>query len=445
MSAEPQDRRKALVGLTILVVGAALFALFFLGVIPQLLNGAMRTVRADFVSTGSLHVGEPVRIDGANVGTVRKVTVHPGGQGATVEMALENSSGDLYADATAAIQWRTLLGASYAVALGRGTPAAGPLGTKVIPQQRTSYQVELDEVTGALRQGARTGMQSIFHELPKAFADKDVPGSTLRDLAANAPQIATGLDALRGTDPDEDVANLVAYTGRAMRALGASPDELNALVRDAAITFGTTGAHGADISDTLVTAASALPRVRSTLTRLDRTLDLTNPVLNRLRDNSGRLSPALAQLDPVVRDADKLLSDKAEPLMDSLRPTARSLARTARGGSPLLKELAPSLGRIQDTILPDLARKSPESDHTTYEMIGPAVAGVDAMAAHYDSSSHYIRLFGSGGGRVLDSLPCRAYFTDPGSDSLLQCQQASDAFQTYFGGSYPGTRTAGGK
>ena len=67
-------------------------------------------------------------------------------------------------------------------------------------------------------------------------------------------------------------------------------------------------------------------------------------------------------------------------------------------------------------------------------MIGPTVAGLAAMAGHYDADTHFLRFFGSGGGRVLDSLPCRAYFTDPGSDALLQCQKASDAFQTFFGG-----------
>lgn len=438
MSAVRDDRRKATVGLAILLVGGAIFGLFFFGVIQQLLGGSMRTVRADFVSTGSLHIGEPVRIDGANVGTVRKITVHPGGQGATVEMALENSSGHLYADATAAIKWRTLLGASYAVALTRGTPGTGPLGTRMIPQQRTRYQVELDEVTGTLRRGARTGMQSIFHELPKAFADRDVPGGTLAALAQNGPGIATGLNALRGTDPDEDLADLVSNTGHAMRALGSSPAALNALVRDAAVTFGVTGNHGSDIQDTLAISASAFPRVRSTLGRLDRTIDLLNPVLGRLRDNSGRLSSTLAALDPVVRGADRLLRHKAEPLLDSLRPTARSLAGAARGGSPLLRELSPSLARIQDTILPDLAYRSAESDHTTAEMIGPAISAIDAMAAHYDHHSHYLRFFGSGGGRVLDALPCRAYFTDPGSDALLQCQQASEAFQTFFGGKDPG-------
>jgi hypothetical protein len=139
-----------------------------------------------------------------------------------------------------------------------------------------------------------------------------------------------------------------------------------------------------------------------------------------------------------VTSADSLLSSKVAPLVSSLRPTATALAQTASQGSPLLDQLAPSLARIGDQILPALAVRSPESGHTTYEMIGPALAGLDGIGAHYDSLSYYIRFTGNGGGRILDSTPCRPYLADPGSSAYLQCESISQALQLFFpGGATP--------
>lgn len=433
-TARSTDDRKAALGLSILVTGFLLFVLFFLGVIPRLLAGNGTTVRANFASTGSLHKNEPVRIDGVTIGKVKSVTVNPDGRGATVEMGLEKDTGKLYANARASIKWRTLLGASYAVALERGTPGMGELGSQIIPEKRTSFQVELDDITGALDGSARRGMQQTFRELPKSLGDPAEPGTVLGTIAKQAPVVAPGLEALRGQHPDRDIAELIKQTGRAMTALNAPQQRLRGVIQKAAITTGTTGARGAEIQDTLAVAARAMPRVRSTLARLDGTLAAANPLLDRLRDPARDVAPTLDPLRGTVAAADRLLTGRAQPLLRSLRPAARSLAATARNGNPLIDELVPSLERIDTDILPDLATVSPESKHTTYQMIGPALAGLGGIGSHYDNESTYIRFTGNGGGRIVDDLPCRAFFTDPGADAFLQCQALGSVFKGLIGG-----------
>jgi hypothetical protein len=134
-------------------------------------------------------------------------------------------------------------------------------------------------------------------------------------------------------------------------------------------------------------------------------------------------------LTPTVRKTDALLRGPGVVLLRSLRPTARRLAALAGDGAPLLDDLSPSLERLDKHVLPDLAKRSPESKRRTYEMIGPAIAGLAGIAGHYDGVSSFIRFTGNGGARIVDDLPCRAWFADPGSSHFLQCQALGDVLR----------------
>ena len=221
-------------------------------------------------------------------------------------------------------------------------------------------------------------------------------------------------------------------TGLAMHALNAPQGALRTLVQNAATTTGVTAARAGDIATTLRLLGTIQPRTRATLAALHGTLGRANRVLAQLHAPAGDIAPAVAALRPVVRDADALLRTKAQPLLRSLRPTAVGLARTARAGVPVVDELAPSLKRIDTEVLPQLAKVSPESRHATYEMIGPAIAGLFGSAAHYDSTGWFVRLLGSGGGHVYDGLPCAANFASPTSAAYLECQAAGEALGRVF-------------
>ena len=81
----------------------------FGGALPHLLSKKPgRIVTADFANTQQLRTGYDVRIDGVTVGTVDKIAVAGDRRGATVTMRLNKDAGPLYADAGAAIRWKTL-------------------------------------------------------------------------------------------------------------------------------------------------------------------------------------------------------------------------------------------------------------------------------------------------------------------------------------------------
>ena len=206
----------ALLGLVVLVGGTVVWVLTFTNTIPKLFSGASTTVvKADFATTEDVVPNDPVRIKGVQVGTVSGVTLDPAGRGATVAMDVNSSDGPIYNNASAAIYWRTALGANDAISIDPGTVGAGRLGSRPIPQSQTSDQVELDEITRTFHDGARTGLQTIFKQLGPAFSNHTAPAATFSTLAQVAPTAAAGIGALRGVETDTDLKNLVVQAARA--------------------------------------------------------------------------------------------------------------------------------------------------------------------------------------------------------------------------------------
>ena len=235
------------------------------------------------------------------VGTVSGVTLDPAGRGATVAMDVNSSDGPIYNNASAAIQWRTALGANDAVSIDPGTVGAGRLGSRPIPQSQTSDQVELDEITRTFHDGARTGLQTTFKQLGPAFSNHTAPAATFSTLAQVAPTAATGIGALRGVETDTDLKNLVVQASRAAQALdvGQRAAYTQQFVQSAATTLAITGGERSNISAILADANAAFPDVTSTAPRIDHALSLLDPLVGQAR------------------------ADRAERRADACRPASR--------------------------------------------------------------------------------------------------------------------------
>jgi ABC-type transporter Mla subunit MlaD len=211
-------------------------------------------------------------------------------------------------------------------------------------------------------------------------------------------------------------------------ALGEETRSLRNVVEGAAVTFETAARRREDIQTTIERADQYLPRVITTLRLLDATLANADPVVALLRGPARAIAPTVARLRPTVVDADRLLRS-ARPLLASLRPASAALARAARAGRPLLDELVPSLQRLDENILPDLAKPDPVTGRGTHQMIGPTLSGLGAAAAGVDSVSHMVALAAGGGERALDTSPCRTYFTDPTAQKIAACRSIAETFK----------------
>jgi phospholipid/cholesterol/gamma-HCH transport system substrate-binding protein len=432
----PVTRRRAvsrpLLGLVTLIVVCGVAAVVFSGLARKLLAAHGQHLSAVFQNTQLLSSGSPVRVNGVDVGMVTGARLDPGGRSTTVQMEISDGAAlPIYADATAQLVWRTVLGANYAIELARGTPAAGVLDTAVIPLSHTRGQVELDQVLAALQGAQRQGLRTMVAELPRALADRTAPAAALGTLARVSPALARGLGAAQGQH-DGDLRRLVTNVADMMRALNTPVPTLTDVVSGGAATVQTTAGRALDIQRTLALAARVLPDVRLTARRLDATLGLADPVLAHLRPVAPAVAPTVAVLLPTVSSANTLLH-RARPLLRSLRPAAAALAGAARPGRQLLDQLAPSHDRLANRILPDLAKPYGQTQRPTYEMIGPTLAALDAAAASFDSVSHFVTLTAGGGERSLDTLPCQTYFVDPTAQQLLQCENATAILQGLLG------------
>jgi virulence factor Mce-like protein len=423
----------ATLGIVMFIIGGVLIAGVLTGAISRILNGGpSRTITAVFADTRQLADGDPVRIDGVDVGTVQSLRLDADHRSATVTLGLDGSAGPLHRDASAQIRFRTLLGGTFYVDLDRGTPGDGTLGSGQIPELRTGSQVELDDITSIVRHGARTGLETVPGQLAQAFSDVAEPAGVLSELARQSPSLAGGLSALRGEQPSSDVQTLITQAGRTVAALDAPDEALRTLVAGTAAFVQVTAARRADLIAALNEAPGVMTRTDTTLSDLDHTVAVANPLLRSLNGAAPRLAPAVRSLRGTVIPASTLLH-RAVPLLDHLKPAVTRLAAASGQALPLLNALAPSLNVLDHAILPFTGTKDPQTGLTPAEMVGPGLgSGLGAVGAYEDNIGGFVRFPVTSGSTFL-YLPCQTYFGNPDQNNqLLGCEDIKTAIGAYL-------------
>jgi phospholipid/cholesterol/gamma-HCH transport system substrate-binding protein len=434
MGSQTRIDRRALVGLAVLVGGTFLWVLAFTGGLSTLFGSSTTTVKADFASVENIVPNDPVRIHGVQVGSVSSVTADPGGRGGTLTMNIDTTD-PIYADASASILWRTALGANDAVAIDPGTRAAGLLGSATLPQSRDSNQVELDQITSALRDGAQSGIQTMLPQLSLAFSNHPALGQALGTLAQVAPTAAVGVGALRGQVQDTDLQNLIKNAGQAAQAIsvGAGASETRRFAQAAANTLTATSATPADLRTSIRILSRLFPLASVNFAALNGSLTKLDGILPALNAAAPSVAPTLRQLHPAVSNLNTLLTD-ATPLLNELSPTVDSLANTATVGVPLINALSPSLQRVSRTILPGLDQTTPETrGHPAYTLIGGTVVSLGTLSSFVNRDGEMANLtLGLGAANDVGGLlPCNLDFR--GTD-LLVCNSLSQTLGTLFTG-----------
>lgn len=423
--------RNATIGLAAILTVAVVLVLGLSGVITGLLTGTdQRTVTADFATTQQLRVGDQVRVQGVKAGRVAKISRISSG-GTRVEMDVDKKAGGLYRDAGVKVRWRNVLGGAFYLDLDRGTAGLGALqGT--IPSSRTTDQVELEDVVATVQGRARKGLATLPPELTKALADPAVPAKVLDTVGEVGPSVAKGLHAVRGQPLDTDLKGLVKNTADTVAALNTPQGDLREVVAGAGATLETVANRNTELQQSLMEGPVSASQAQETLTRLQSTLRLAGPLLDDLGKPAKQVAPTLQVLRPQLVQADTLLK-RAVPLLRSLRPTVTDLAKTAQVGTPFVKALEPSLDRLDDTILPYLARKAPDTGKSTTVMIGGTFTALASGAAgQTDLNGHFIRFPATSGSAPINSLPCQLYINNPDSSQLATCNDLGDALTTFL-------------
>jgi len=318
--------------------------------------------RAVFADAGALQVvGAEVRMAGTPVGKVtgkRRV-----GDAAEVTMELDESAGDLRADAMAQLRPRLAFEGTAFVDLQPGTPAAAALGDRPIPLARTRTFTSLDRVlrvadgptrdrirgtaaglAGALEPGARATLNRVLDDAPELLRD-----AAWTTEAALGPRPAALQRTVRGFS-------------RTVGALAAREDDLAPLLRGTAATAraarGSAAARRMALRATLAGLPATAAALRRGGTALEGTVDRLAPVARDLRPGLRRLDDTLRTARPLLREgADAVIA--ARPLVADLRVALPAGRRAAAPTQRLLRGTTPTLRTLDATLLPALLKDTP--------------------------------------------------------------------------------------
>lgn len=421
----------AALGAAALTLSTGVMLLWYLGYVPNFKEDrGKHDLTAEFAAVPQLQEGDPVRVDGRLEGRVTQIADIGGGRGARVTFNLGDEAGPIYRDAIAELRWKDLLGGSFYLEIDRGTRRTGPIGDAVIPRAHTRSQVEVDDVTTIFEGRARNGLTTIPRELSRGLREPRKLTRLLDTAARVSPSLTQGLQGVRGVRQDEDLRALITGSAGTVAALDAPRDGLRRLVGGAAAFVGTTARRTGELRSTLRQGPELTQRLDATLARLDVTLGKVDGLAGSLQRSARSIAPTLAALRPTIGRTATLL-DHARPLVANLEPATIALATLARSGLPLLTGLQPSFDRLDDTILPKLAEKDPQTGKPTSVMIGGTAAGFGGAASQQDENGHFIRFPASGGSENVH-LPCHTSLVDPTVASIAVCESFETALKTYL-------------
>lgn len=385
------------------------------------------TLYADVGNSYNVRDGDPVRIDGVDVGQVNGVSAH--GHGSRIAFSLDSSALPIHRDATVRIRDRLFLEGSYYLELEPGTPEAPSLADGgTIPVSHTSGPVQFYQLLSVFTAPVRRSLADSLQAFTQGFGQ--LPGAPLTQSGAeglkqSAPQLAplfgdTALitRALRGTQPF-DLARLLSSSQSVTGTLAANSARLVGLVgaldRTSSALVSSDGALAGTIrglDQTLVATPPALRAVDGTLPAVDRLAHVLNPslvkappLLDHLTGIVGRISSVLAPMEGTA-------------LLESLRTTFQELPR-------ILSQLA-SAFPIGDQltscfithVIPILVSRVPDgslsSGGTVLQDFMHFLPGVAGASAGFDGNGPYTRfLAGAGPNTLTGSFLGGAVSTSP--------------------------------
>jgi virulence factor Mce-like protein len=440
----PRHVRNGVIGLVVIAVLAIFGAYYSItGYLPLVPRGG-NVVHAEFSTAFDLNSDTPVRVKGIDVGRVDGIARGAGGRSAIVTMRVNDTAERmLRSDAGAAVRERLILGGNMYIQLDPGANRA-PLDGRTIPLSRTTTQVALDQLLGALRPDARQGLRGTFKGLRAALANGPAIQGTVDQLAPSFRQMAPAMTALRGRHPG-DLGRLVGGFDRVLGSLDNAEGSLGSMIDSASTTFAVTAARGADINGTLDRAPTALATTRRELAGLENTLNVLDPLATALRPGARHLETTLQTLEPALTDT-RVLLQHARPLVSALDPAIQNLRSASTQGVPLIASLNPSIDRVNKTLMPFLYSRDPQAKLRMYELPGPTVSAVDSLSGLYDQAGAHVAAFEGGlGPRLLhDFTPCSVYLTDPNVKKKLVCENLLQVMYSLLGGPPPPSATLTG-
>lgn len=333
--------------------------------------------RAAFEDVSGLREGNDVKIHGVRVGQVAALEYEDGLPVVELQLPPEVT---VHRDATATIGNRSALGQKF-LALDPGTPAAGGLGTDVLPVEQTAAPQELDEVLDALDEPTRDALTRAVREAGGGLVGR---GEDLQAALASSPELLDDLGIVSETlaGQEDSLVGLLANVDRLAERFEGRADELSGLV---ASLDDTTAAVAVDGGEPL----------SRTLAQAPATLDELDPALVDLTDVSVTTRQALADLGDGSRALGRATPDLRGTLVEGLQPLER-VPGVAEVADPAVRRLTPTLADARP--LAPRVRRALDDLRDPVEVLGPYANDVamwfvnaNRLIADGDANGHWLR------------------------------------------------------
>ena len=328
-------------------LGLALVVLVYL--IASSSSGGGYIVRAEFSDADGLRKDSAVKIAGVSAGTVSSVTVTPRDT-ALATFTLDSNAAPIGAGASIEIRPTDLLGEHYAQLNVGDLSKPQPSGT-LIPIQRTSEPVELDDILNMFDVDTRTRLRILINEMGVALAGR---GADFNTLLSELPPNINQARILLGQVAAENVTlqKLIDEGDQVTAAVNAKRDDLGNLITVASDALGEVASRQAQLGATIAGAPAALTQLRSALDQVGTAAGAITPAAVNLQAAAGPLTTTLRALPPFANEADatlvtarqvapdlKRLGSQGQSPLKALRPTALDLQSVTKQATPILTEL----------------------------------------------------------------------------------------------------------
>ena len=252
-------------------------------------------------------------VAGTPLGRVSSVE-YQNGQ-ALVTLTMEDEvRGAVFADASAAIRPASAL-QNLLVNIDPGTPAAGELSEEaVIPPERTSNYVAIDELTSILDADTRAYASILLQQAQ--IAAKGRSGDLRRALVELGDVVDTATPISEAlADRRELLSQLVGELDVVARTLASRSAQLASAIDSANQTLAVTAAREPELAAAVRLLAPVLTEAERSVVSLRRLAEPLQPVLEQLGASAPDLANSLTKLHDLLPAADRL-TDRFEELVD---------------------------------------------------------------------------------------------------------------------------------
>lgn len=380
--------RLALVGLVLVLAW----------VVYRAVSPDYREVRLAVPEASGIEPLMDVRIGGTVAGRIEEIELQDGRQ-PIVTLGIDRDAPPLREDATAVIEYKSLLGERY-VALSPGSTDLPALEDGALLTS-TSERVDVDQVLQELDGESRDELVRLIRNTREAVEDRD--GQIAGVLEGAGPAVSNTSEVLAALGDDQEaLRELVTATSSLVGEMSRQREAVGRSVEQASVGMREISARSESLATGLEPLPDTMGTLRSTLVDLDAAVEETAPMLRDLRPVTADLGPLAADLQPTVAD---------------LRRTVTELRPALASAPPLLEDVTGMLDRQ----LPGLSSAGASVLDQTIPIVDfmrpytPEIAGWASNWAgssmNYDSEGYYVRVPGKFGRGSIAGAPLDLTFS----------------------------------